>query len=354
VSPGSADDETVKMNPSSFRSGSSSAGPGPSSPAKSSGVPIAAGLGALAIAAVAGWLIFAPGKPPPPVSAPVATAVPAPTAALPAAPRFAIRTASEADILAHQATSLTIFRFAANPKILVLDFPDLRQQGLMLNRAAALVEKKGLPREKLLTDTELDDAIAAHGDTMESYYYGHDYAAADLARFFRLADSQGLKLRPEEEMLRALLKQEGALEPGAGMALISVPRAGSAEGVDLGLRTGILRHELSHGEFFTTPAYVAYTRRFWAEGLDEPFRDAFRRYLAAQDYDISLDDLVVNEMQAYLMHTTDPRLFSAQALGVNPERFAQMQASFLLNMPPGWLRDCTPGPATTVTGSAKP
>ncbi len=342
------------MNPGTTRPGSLAPSPPPArtrSP-KPPVLPIAAGTAVLAVAVVAGWLAFSPGPAPSPSAIPAPSAPTATLAPAAVAPRFAVRTAGEAEILAHEATALTIFRFAPNPKILILDFPDLLQQGLMLNRAAALVEKKGLPRDRVLTDKELDDAIAAHGDTMESYYYGHDYASADLIRFFRLADTQGLKLRPEEEMLRAMLQQEGALTPDAGMALISIPRAGSAEGVDLGLRTGILRHELSHGEYFTNPTYVAYVRRFWAEGLDETFRQAFRRYLVEQDYDVDLGDLLVNEMQAYLMHTTDPRLFSAQVLGVSPDRFALMQASFLLNMPAGWLRDCTPGPGGTV--AAKP
>ena len=354
--PTPADDATVKMRPVNARPVSSALNPPPIQPRspKSFVLPIAAGAGTLVVAAVAGWLALSPGMAPPPSALSRPAAPSASVASVPVAPQFVVRTATEAEILAHEATALTIFRFAPNPKILVLDFPDLRQQGLMLNRAAALMEKKGLPRDRVLTDKELDEAIAAHGDTMESYYYGHDYATADLTRFFRLADAQGLKLRPEEELLRALLKQEGALALDAGMALISIPRAGSAEGVDLGLRTGILRHELSHGEFFTNPAYVAYVRRFWAEGLDATFREAFRRYLVGQDYDVDLGDLLINEMQAYLMHTTDPRLFSAQVLGVSPERFAVMQAQFLLHMPAGWLRECTAGPGVTVTGIAKP
>ena len=81
-----------------------------------------------------------------------------------------------------------MFRFAANPRILVLDFASLREQGMMLNRVAALVEKAGLPHDRVLTDSELDQAIHAQGDTVETFYYGHDYSAAALVRFFALAD----------------------------------------------------------------------------------------------------------------------------------------------------------------------
>ena len=219
--PGPADDETVKMNPGTTRPGSLAPSPPPArtrSP-KPPVLPIAAGTAVLAVAVVAGWLAFSPGPAPSPSAIPAPSAPTATLAPAAVAPRFAVRTAGEAEILAHEATALTIFRFAPNPKILILDFPDLLQQGLMLNRAAALVEKKGLPRDRVLTDKELDDAIAAHGDTMESYYYGHDYASADLIRFFRLADTQGLKLRPEEEMLRAMLQQERGDIKGAQESL---------------------------------------------------------------------------------------------------------------------------------------
>src|SRR5215831_15291531 len=103
----------------------------------------------------------------------------------------------------------------SNPAILVLDFASLRRQGLMLNRVAALIEKAAEPRDRVLSDGELDQAIRAHGDTVETYYYGHDYRASDLARFFALADRDGVRLTAEEQTLRSLLRQERFLEPGA-------------------------------------------------------------------------------------------------------------------------------------------
>lgn len=254
-------------------------------------------------------------------------------------PRIVVKLADEAEILAHQAESITVFRFAANRRVLVLDFATLLEQGLMLNRAAAMVEKIGLPRDRVLRDDELDAAIAAGGDTMETYYFGHDYTVADLARFFALADRDGVKLRPQEEWLRSLMRQEGLLAADAKGALISLPRVGATATVDAALRATILRHELSHAEFFTNPGYAAYARQFWRDGLDEAGRGAFRRYLAAQNYDPTIEDLMVNEMQAYLMHTNDKRLFNAASLGVAMEVMDRWQASFLLGMPNGWLRD---------------
>lgn len=256
-----------------------------------------------------------------------------------ASPGIAITLADEAEILSNEAVHTTVFRFAPNRRVLVLDFASLREQGLMLNRVAAMVEKQGQPRDRVLSDEELDAAIAAAGDTIETYYYGHDYAAIDLARFFAAADRDGVTLRTEEEWLRRLLVQEGLAHPGANGAVITIPKIGAGEGVDALLRATILRHELSHAEFFTNPHYAEYVRRFWHNGLDDHGRDAFRRYLAAQGYDLSLEDLMANEMQAYLMHTADKRLFSAASLGVAVEQIDRWQAGFLLGMPNGWLRD---------------
>lgn len=252
---------------------------------------------------------------------------------------IAVRMADEAEILAHQPSATTVFRFASNRRVLVLYFASLLEQGLMLNRAAALMEKVGLPRDRVLRDDELDAAIAASGDTMETFYYGHDYAAEDLVRFFALADRDGVRLREQEEWLRRLLTQEGLLAPGARGALISVPAVGAVPDIDAKMRAVILRHELAHAEFFTNRPYADYVRQFWREGLGEEGRAVFRRYLAAQNYDPALEDLMANEMQAYLMHTPDLRVFNAAALGVAPEVVDRWQAEFLLGMPNGWLRD---------------
>ena len=58
---------------------------------------------------------------------------------------------------------------------------------MTLDRVAAFVEKANVPHDRLLDDAALNAAITASGDTVASYYYGHDYQAADLAQFFALA-----------------------------------------------------------------------------------------------------------------------------------------------------------------------
>ncbi len=266
------------------------------------------------------------------------TLAPAPAAPA-AAPAFAFQTANEAEIREHVADTLTVFRFAANPNIIVLDFPTLLQQGLMLDRVAALQEKAGLPRDRVLTDAELDAAIRERGDTIATFYYGHDYSASALARFFELADREHIALNENEEKLRALVRQLGWFAPGAPGGLISIPRVGADPNVTLSARASILRHELSHGEFFSDPAYAAYVREFWRTDLTEAERAGVRRFLGSEDYDTTDEELMLNEMQAYMMFTLDPQFFQASDVGMTDQRRQQLQAEFLRGLDVAWLRD---------------
>jgi hypothetical protein len=264
-------------------------------------------------------------------------------AADPAAPIYPhldavrVRPAEEARILGHTAAPVGVYRFAYNRRVLVLVFPSLAEQGAALNRLAALVEKKGTPRDRVLDDDALAAAIEAAGATPATYYFGHDYAAADLARFFALATRDRIPLNPQERWLHDLLAREGLLAGNADGAIVAITRA--VPEVDARLRTAILRHELAHGEYFTNASYAAHARRFWAESLDEPARNAFRRFLSARGYDTRDEDLLVNEMQAYLAFSPDPRLIAPDMLGMSRAEFERLQAAYLRDMPPGWLHD---------------
>lgn len=282
--------------------------------------------------------------PPVALATPLALARPAP--AVPPSPfrrDLAIVTANEQQILDHDAPAVadgvTVFRFSANPRVLVLDFASLRDQARMLNRAAAFAEKTGLPHDRLMNDTELDAAIRAGGDTPETFYYGHDYGAAALTRFFALADRDNLQLLNNEEVLRALLRREGWFEPNALAGLISIPRVGANENVDRVARATILRHELSHGEYFTNPAYAAFVRQFWTQTLTRAERADIRRYLLTQGYETALEDLMENEAQAYLMFTDNKDFFAPGMIGMSRLRLDDLRRGFYRAMPPGWLRN---------------
>ncbi len=260
--------------------------------------------------------------------------------AVPVVAALPIPAAGEAAILADRPAALSLFRVAADPEVVVLDFPTLEQQGAMLNRVAALVEKAGLPRDRVLDDAGLAAAIRASGASPATYYYGHDYRAADIARFFALADRDHVVLDEAERLLRRLAAQEGWLRAGSAGALISIVAAGGAL-VSEGMRGAILHHELSHGVYFTRPAYAAWTQRFWEDSLTPDERAAFRGWLGSEGYDAGEEDLIVNETQAYLVFTPDPTFFTPAMVGMSPERAAALRAAFLAGVPAG-VREALP------------
>ncbi len=257
--------------------------------------------------------------------------------------------ASLEELLAGRSKDWRVARLALNPNILVVEFPDLTSQGQAMNRLAALLEKNKAPRDRVLTDEALARFIQQTGDTPETFYFGHDYPNEALARFFTLAVNQQVRLNEQELRLGNLLLFSNMLRedqdslrptPGPRQAVVSFtalqaddPRTPVDETVDAIRREAILRHELSHGEFFTNAAYREHSWRFW-QSLSDEDRLLFRAFLTTQDYDPTNEELMVNEAQAFLMHTPDPRAFSARLFGVPEARLQAWRAKFREGMPP--------------------
>lgn len=286
----------------------------------------------IVLACVAGLLVtYRPARTPAPAAAPAASS----ETIVPGA------AADEAALLAMPATAFHAYPLQPAPDILVLLYPTMHEQALAMNRIGAFVEKAALPRDHVLDDEALDQAVAASGDKFDSYYFGHDYRAADLARFFATADRDNVRLRPEERTLRALLVSRGMLAPDAVGAIITLPPLSADPPVDAAARATILRHELSHGLYFTDPAYAAYTKDFWEGQLTADQRALFRAFLGREGYDAGNEDLMRNEMQAYLVHTNDPRYFNAASVQMAADTVAELRRAFVAGMPAGWLRDRT-------------
>ena len=253
-----------------------------------------------------------------------------------------------AELLASRATDWTLARVRGQPAVLVIQFPNLQQQGLAFNRAAALIEKTGASRDRVLDDRALKDLIKRSGDNEQTFYQGHGYVTEGLARFFTLAVAQRVVLNAQEQRLLKLLQEARSLsaQPVGYVAqgLQSVvsftaiqaddPRTPQDEGIDAIRRESVLRHELSHGLFFTDRNYSEHCWRFWRNGLSSDDRQLFRKMLARMHYDASNEALMVNEAQAFLMHTPDTRAFNAAALGVNAVRLAEMRRRFARDLPP--------------------
>lgn len=301
-----------------------------------SGLPLALGAvvvaGAVAAGGVWWWRGSVPLEPPPKPDLPSASLAPAarPGTPAPVAPAASLAEigpaiATQADILAHRANTPTMFRLDVNPRIFVADFPNLDQQGAAFNRTAALIEKAGLPRDRVLDDAALSAAITRSGDTPGTYYYGHNYRGRDLERFFALAERDGIRLTPEETWLRQEIARIRRLVPAPGeFAVISVP--GLEERVDDAMRRAILQHEIGHGHFFTDARFAAHVERIWREDFTEMERAAFRAFLAREGYDPAIEEVMINEAMAYLIFTPDPRFFTPSHAGLTDARADALRA----------------------------
>lgn len=252
--------------------------------------------------------------------------------------------AGERTIFAHVGGRFTVFRFRPDKLILVVDCPGLHAQGLMFDRIAALIEKADAPRDRVLSAASFRRRLVAADLTIGTYYYGNDYPASALRRFFRLAAAQHQALNPEELRLRAIARRAGFLAAGANGAIISIPQAGGKHRLGWRARAVILRHELSHGGYFTLPAYREFVHRFYDTTMTPAERTAFRGFLTRQGYDPRERGLIVNETIAYLIFTRDPDYFRASAVGLPDTTVAALRTQFEAAMPDSWLRTMATAP----------
>jgi len=230
-----------------------------------------------------------------------------------------------AGIAAHRASVPTALRWSANPLVWVLDFPSLELQGQAMNRAAALMEKSGTPRDRVLHDTALAAAIAADRRSAADWYFGHNYRASDLRRMFALAERDNIRLNPLELWLREQVELAQRMDRARDAAILTIPATGPQ--VDEAMRSSILTHELAHGQFFTLPFFAAHVMRVWETGFTEAERTAVRRFLQAEGYDAAQEEVMANEAMAYLLYTPDRRFFDpARDLGWSDAQAERVRA----------------------------
>ncbi len=240
-----------------------------------------------------------------------------------------------------------VWRYAPGQDVFILDVPGLEQLGLTFNRVTQFKEHQaGEAYPRVLTSDELARYIAASNKTVATFAAGHDLRVSDLVQFFNFAQRDKVELFPQEYALRDFMIEQGLMMEWREMyraqkphaVILSIPqvqdRRASEPAVTSNMRYAILLHELAHAAFHTNPFYKKYCTAFWTDGLAESQKETFRRFLASMRYSIDDEDLVINEMQAYLMFTPDTGSFSAARLGVSKKELAIMRDSFAKGRPP--------------------
>lgn len=254
-------------------------------------------------------------------------------------------------IVSHRQDGRAWFQLAENPRVYVLGYESLSMQGRALNRIAAFVEWREAPKDRVLDDRALAEMMARTSENPEVLFFGHDYRATDLARFFTAARRSGIILNDAEEALKNGLLRQDFLQVGQDefvpvpptKVLIAIPgeqadqpETPQNESITPRMRRTILSHELSHGEFFTNPDYARYCQDFWRNILSSSQREAFTRFLSsAQHYDTQDESLLINEFQAYLAYSgTDGIFFRDDAVsGMTPLAMKKLRRRFLERSP---------------------
>lgn len=248
-----------------------------------------------------------------------------------------------AAILGNKTSGTMVFEYEGRPAITIIDFPTLAEQGRMFNRVVALIERIGAPRGRVMSNEELAQFIRSVGKTEATLAYGNDFLVAELVVFYNLADLGSIQINAEELALRQMLLDRRLMVMRNGFyqavvpqaVILSVPQISASGGPavsDLARRT-ILSHEISHAEYYTNPLYANFCRRFWRSVMAEGQRAAFRKFLSASSYDPNNEEMMINETQAYLMYTPDPRAFSPRMVGLDEKEISVLRKKFREGFP---------------------
>ncbi len=258
------------------------------------------------------------------------------------------------EMLYNRVNKTTLYRYSINPVVYVLDFPSLYIQGRSMNRIMALIEDVRAPKDRVLSEFEFSKFLKTNGLTTESFNLGHDYTSNHLTQFYKLTDLHGLKLRTEEQQLKDLLIEHGLINkdlspiPEQDKKVIITVTQKTTEydknnnklTVTLDTRKSVLRHELSHGEFFSNPAYRLHAEDFWNNEIPDYLKRRIGRFLTDLGYDIADKTLTMNEMQAFLFHTDHESIFSAQDIGITNKELHDLKKRFLNGLPDSpFMRD---------------
>jgi hypothetical protein len=241
-----------------------------------------------------------------------------------------------------------VWNYSDNPQIFIFDFPGLALQGRTFNRVTQFAEQvqanTGYP--KVMNNDEIFRYMESLRRTQADFAFGHDLLVSELVQFYNLADRDKVELFPEELALRDFLIEQGlakmwrgfyqAMQPG--VVILSIPQMQTKKAdepqVSELARRAVFMHEIAHGEYYTNQYYATYCRKFWNETLNDAQREVFINLFKKYNYAVTMDELVVNEMQAYLMFTPDPNSFSAKKLGIADAELESMREMFRQGRPP--------------------
>ena len=254
---------------------------------------------------------------------------------------------SREEILAATNDTLSTYVLRDSERTLIFDFPNTREQARTFARLILFIERAGSSKTRVMTVPDVQKWLVQNSVQFDTLTVGNNMRTGELARFFNSARFQGEPLTMDEQRLYDwLLRMQLLREEEAGVAvvdperiLVSVPQVSTIPGcpactVSAEQRAVILQHELSHARFATDTVYQNYVVWFWSNAMSLVARDKFMRFLKSRGYDSSIRELCANEMQAFLMHTPDPRMFAASDVGLTDAELADLRRRFQEGLSP--------------------
>lgn len=256
--------------------------------------------------------------------------------------------ASQEEITGQNNSETELFQYSEERRIFVLDFGGkrgLRHRGETLNRIAAFLDAKDAPKDKLLTDKELGRLIWSSGENHETFFLAHCFKASDLIKFFNTADASSFQLNKEELKLRDMLIRNLFMQKNRiykqvppEKILIAIPeeqkenlKTLQEEAVTSESRRMLFRHEMGHAKYFLNPKYRKYCKQFFQKKITPEIRIALIHFFKNYSYDSGNEDLLINEIQAYVIHT--PLEYTFSHFDFSLDALRAVKKEFLASMP---------------------
>jgi hypothetical protein len=215
-------------------------------------------------------------------------------------------------------SSVSLYRWDADARVFLLHFASAAAQRDAMGRASMFLED-------LDSRGTLVDRVPSGQRGGVANYSGHNMRVGDLCRFLNLAKRTGEGLHDAERRLVARLLTADAIRTdkesgeyvsgfggvpaskfgsGKGGGLVIAAVAGSS---DAGETRDAVLHEAMHMVFYGDEKFARSCRTFWEDQVDAFEKRAWMDFLKDLRYDVKDDELVVNELQAYMC--TERRMF---------------------------------------------
>jgi hypothetical protein len=215
-------------------------------------------------------------------------------------------------------SSVSLYRWDADARVFLLHFASAAAQRDAMGRASMFLED-------LDSRGTLVDRVPSGQRGGVANYSGHNMRVGDLCRFLNLAKRTGEGLHDAERRLVARLLTADAIRTdkesgeyvsgfggvpaskfgsGKGGGLVIAAVAGSS---DAGETRDAVLHEAMHMVFYGDEKFARSCQTFWEDQVDAFEKRAWMDFLKDLRYDVKDDELVVNELQAYMC--TERRMF---------------------------------------------